>query len=163
GMVPLSSVPGAVVTNGASGVNLSGTFAGNGSGLANLNASDITSGTLSLNQLPSAVLLNNAANASLGSLTANILAFPPTSPTSGFVSLQGTPVLQAYGQNNFFVGPGAGNFFLTGSYNLGVGRLALLSDTTGGGNTANGFQVLSQNTTGNLNTGIGQNALYENT
>lgn len=37
GTVPLAQLPPSVVTNGASGVNISGTFAGNGSGVTNLN------------------------------------------------------------------------------------------------------------------------------
>src|ERR1700733_6510159 len=37
GMLPLAQLPGAVVTNNANSVNLSGTFTGNGSGLPNLN------------------------------------------------------------------------------------------------------------------------------
>jgi hypothetical protein len=37
GTIPLAQLPPGVVTNGASGVNLAGTFSGNGSGLTNLN------------------------------------------------------------------------------------------------------------------------------
>lgn len=44
--------PAAVVTNNETGVTLSGTFAGNGGGLTGLNASQLTSGTIPLAQLP---------------------------------------------------------------------------------------------------------------
>jgi formylglycine-generating enzyme required for sulfatase activity len=38
GTIPVAQLPAAVVTNGASGVNLTGTFTGNGSGLTNVTA-----------------------------------------------------------------------------------------------------------------------------
>jgi hypothetical protein len=41
GAVPLAQLPAAVVTNGAGGVNLTGTFTGNGTGLSGVNASSL--------------------------------------------------------------------------------------------------------------------------
>jgi hypothetical protein len=41
GAVPLAQLPAAVVTNGAGGVNLTGTFTGNGAGLSGVNASSL--------------------------------------------------------------------------------------------------------------------------
>ena len=41
GTIPLSQLPGTVVTNNASGVTLSGSFTGNGTGLTNLNAASL--------------------------------------------------------------------------------------------------------------------------
>ena len=41
GTVPLSQLPPAVVTNGASGVNLAGTFTGNGAGLTDVSAANL--------------------------------------------------------------------------------------------------------------------------
>gem|GEM_PF-1476591 len=72
------------------------------------------------------------------------------------------------GQNTF-VGINAGNFTMTGStgsqgsFNTGIGRSALQSNTTGSNNTANGRSALLSNTTGAYNTGIGVNALLSNT
>src|SRR5215471_8118917 len=37
GMIPLAQLPASVITNGASGVSISGTFSGNGAGVTNLN------------------------------------------------------------------------------------------------------------------------------
>jgi hypothetical protein len=58
-----------IVTNNATGVTLSGTFTGtvngNGGGLANLSASQLTTGTIPLTRLPSVVLTNNATGVSL--------------------------------------------------------------------------------------------------
>ena len=62
GVLPLTRLPAAVVTNGASGVNFSGTFSGNGGGLTNLNAAQLTSGTIPLDQLPSGVITNIILN-----------------------------------------------------------------------------------------------------
>src|SRR5206468_3792981 len=49
GTIGLAQLPGAVVTNGASGVNLAGAFSGNGAGVTNIQLSAIGApGTLSL-------------------------------------------------------------------------------------------------------------------
>ena len=61
GTLPLSVLPSAVVTNNESGVTLEGTFSGDGAGLTNLSAPDLT-GAIS------------ASNIADGSLTTNLLA-----------------------------------------------------------------------------------------
>jgi formylglycine-generating enzyme required for sulfatase activity len=50
GTVPLAQLPAAVVTNGASGVNITGTFTGNGAGLTNLPLSALRAVPLTNNQ-----------------------------------------------------------------------------------------------------------------
>ncbi|PWU22036.1 MAG: hypothetical protein C5B50_00320 [Verrucomicrobia bacterium] len=62
GTVPLGQLPASLITNGASGVNFTGTFTGNGAGLASLNATNIASGTLSDARLSTNVALLNSAN-----------------------------------------------------------------------------------------------------
>jgi hypothetical protein len=52
GTIPVAILPTVVITNGASNVNFSGTFTGNGSGLTNLNASKISSGVIAQSVLP---------------------------------------------------------------------------------------------------------------
>ena len=42
GTLPVSGLPASVVTNGATGVNITGAFSGNGAGLTNLNAANFT-------------------------------------------------------------------------------------------------------------------------
>jgi len=51
----------------------------------------------------------------------------------------------------------------TGTYNVGVGQVALQDLTSGTGLVAVGMQAMNKNTTGNSNTAVGQNALYSNT
>jgi hypothetical protein len=51
----------------------------------------------------------------------------------------------------------------TGANNSAVGYVALYSNTTGSSNTANGYAALSNNTTGLSNTANGASALYSNT
>ena len=46
GVVPLAQLPGDILTNHATGVSLNGSFAGDGSGLTALNASQLASGTV---------------------------------------------------------------------------------------------------------------------
>ena len=58
------------LTNAAN--TLAGTFTGNGSGLTNLSASQLTTGTVPLGQLPAVVVTNNATGVALaGSFTGN--------------------------------------------------------------------------------------------
>jgi hypothetical protein len=51
GTIPSAQLPAAVVTNGGTGVILSGSFSGNGAGLTNLSASQLFSGTVPSGQL----------------------------------------------------------------------------------------------------------------
>ncbi len=46
GTLPLAQLPASLVTNGATGVNFSGTFTGNGAGVTNLNISLISGGVI---------------------------------------------------------------------------------------------------------------------
>ena len=64
---------------------------------------------------------------------------------------------------NTFLGPGAGNFTMTGNSNTGIGASALLANTTGSNNTAVGGAALEANAGGNGNTAVGVNGLRNNT
>lgn len=72
GAIPLAQLPAALVTNGASGVNFSGTFSGNGSGLTNLAAA-----IAAVNGVGANTTLTNASvsatNFFLGGLSPNFL------------------------------------------------------------------------------------------
>src|ERR1035441_8501111 len=92
-----------------------------------------------------------------------VLNLPTTTPTGGMITLDGTPVLHAYGSGNSFVGGGAGNFTMTGTQNTANGGAALSANTTGSGNTASGTYALYNNSSGNYNTAIGDGALNYNT
>jgi len=46
GVIPVGQLPASIVTNGASGVNISGTFNGDGAGVINLNGGNIAAGTV---------------------------------------------------------------------------------------------------------------------
>lgn len=67
----LPSNPLVLVTNNATGLTLSGTLSGNGSGLTSLNASQLSSGAVPLTQLPSAVVTNNATGVTFGNMNLN--------------------------------------------------------------------------------------------
>ncbi len=56
GAIALAQLPAAVVTNGESGLSISGTLSGNGAALTNLNATQLSTGTISTSLLPSNVL-----------------------------------------------------------------------------------------------------------
>lgn len=58
----------------------------------------------------------------------------------------GTARIYSFGNNNFFAGHNAGNFFTSGGFNLGIGGYNLYSNTTGYENTASGSYALQWNT-----------------
>ncbi len=108
------------------------------------------------------------------------LNLPATTATAGIIYSGGTPLIHAYGSQNFFAGPNAGNLTMSGpdntasgyealynntrgSANTAVGAGALLSNTNGSDNTAVGAGALNLNTSGGGNTANGQVALYNNT
>jgi len=88
GTIPLTQLPGAVLTNNQTGVTLNGTFNGNGGGLTNLNASQLSSGVVPLVRLPAAVVTNDAANLTIGGTNAVApLTVPPKMPAAAIGSV----------------------------------------------------------------------------
>jgi hypothetical protein len=86
------------------------------------------------------------------------------SPTAGVLLIGDYAFLHSYGStSNTFVGPGAGNFSLTGYNNTAVGYASLSDNTTGQGNTAVGADSLARTTEGAGNTAVGSASLYVNT
>ncbi|HSY17297.1 MAG TPA: hypothetical protein VK815_03145 [Candidatus Acidoferrales bacterium] len=120
---------------------ITGTFNGNGGGLANLNAAQLN-GTIALAQLSPAVLTNNAS-ATLNSLTLN-----------GSLNLP-------YNNGNLGIGNAALANNSTGSGNTANGAYALYNNYDGSNNTANGFGALG-NGDGSYNTANGVSALGNN-
>jgi len=135
---------------------LAGVINGNGGGLTNLNASQISSGIISLAQLPAAIVTSGEASVTLGNITANSLTLPATTLT---VYSGNAPVLHADGNGNFFAGPDAGASTTTGSDNTANGNDALVSNTSGSENTANGSGALGNLYAGSYNTANGSGAL----
>ena len=90
------------------------------------------------------------------------VALPDSSATTGKIMKGTNPFIHNYGFYNSFIGLGAGNFTLTGSFNTVSGYLALANNTTGSFNTAGGAYALSPNTGGSYNTANGYIALFHN-
>jgi len=95
GPVPLAQLPGALLTNGASGLTLAGAFAGDGGGLTNLNGAAIGNGTINYQRLPTNVVLNLPAvtvsalgRANGASLTNNGAMFGPDTPRTSTSGIQ---------------------------------------------------------------------------
>ena len=117
-----------------------------------------------LNTASTIVKRNASGNFSAGSITLNgVLNLPTTTADAGAINIGGNRVLHAYGTGNSFVGGGAGNFTMTGTYNAAHGVAALFENTSGSHNTAIGNYVLYKNTTGQGNTANGYAALNSNT
>jgi hypothetical protein len=118
---------------------IAGVINGNGGGLTNLNAAQVT-GTM-----PSLTLSGNI-----------------TLPANGIIYSDTTPLIGTYGSGNFFAGLSSGNQTMSGSGNAANGAMTLYWNTSGSYNTANGFQSLYNNRTGSANTAIGAYALNVN-
>jgi len=140
-----------LATNVVLGINITNafvtnsSFAGDGSGLTNLNASKLNGSVPSSVSVPSGDL-TGALPAISGANLTNLNAAQLTS-------------IGAFG--DFFLGS-AGNATTSGQFNTGSGLNALASNTSGADNTATGSGALHANTTGSENTAIGINALHSN-
>jgi hypothetical protein len=84
GVIPAAQLPMTVVTNGASGVTLTGTFSGDGTGLTNLNASSLV-GTLPAGSVAASSLTGTVADGQLSTNVA-LLNVPSGSVASGYAA-----------------------------------------------------------------------------
>lgn len=146
-----------------------GSFSGSGSGLTNLNAANIATGTLDAARIPnldagqitsgtfgdarlsSNIPRLNAANTFSGTQSANVFN------ASSQFNIGGTRILSAGGTGNLFAGFGAGAVN-TGQNNSFFGNLAGSSNTSGINNTFIGSNTGNTNDTGSNNTLIGAGA-----
>jgi hypothetical protein len=81
----------------------------------------------------------------------------------GTITKPGGAFLHNFGDDNVFLGVGAGNFAMTGNANTAIGRRALASNTFGPHNVAVGTYSLYVNTWGAHNTAVGSATLMANT
>lgn len=91
----------------------------------------------------------------------SVISLPPTSATTGYVEINGSPVLQTINDTNVFVGQGSGNFTMSGTVNTGVGYLNLSSLTTGSYNIAMGSYALDSLQDGTVNVGLGYQCMQQ--
>jgi hypothetical protein len=85
-----------------------------------------------------------------------------TGANAGVLGQGGNPLLHTYGTHNLFICANAGNFSLTGTENVGIGNLALLSVTSGSNNVAIGYVAGVSLTSGIGNFALGSQALANN-
>ncbi len=112
GTLPAAQLPAGVVTNGASGVTLAGSFLGEGSGLTNVSVTAANiSGALSTVQLPAGVVISgsNGVNIS-GTLTGTLVGKATSATSAGVASnlVAGISITNAFITNAIFAGNGAG-------------------------------------------------------
>ena len=88
----------------------------------------------------------------------NLTMVNSTSSTVGNILKGGVPFIHNFGTDNTFIGLNAGNFFTTGSNNIGAGAGALPNNLSGGFNIGIG-RTLTNNGTGSSNVAIGDLAL----
>jgi hypothetical protein len=122
------------------------------------------SGILPLAQLPSGVVTNNQASATLSNVTVSgNLSLAALADTTGIIYAGGNPLLHGDGNNNFYAGPNAGSATNSGASNTGLGNASLQNNSNGTNNTAIGYQALYNNTNGFYNSATGERTLYNNT
>lgn len=118
GTVPLAQLPASLITNGASGVNFSGTFSGNGSGVTNLNLALSSGGVIA-----SSGGFRLTASPVVGSAPRSVIAVDVNS--DGKLDLicanSGTNSLSVLTNN------GSGGFVLATTPGVGVGAYAVTS------------------------------------
>jgi Chaperone of endosialidase len=158
GTLPVSNLPSSVVTNGESGVTLSGTFSGNVSGngsgltsLVNLNASQLTSGMVSDARLSANVALHSGGNTFSGNQnftggsiitldnTEDIYAKNTSGVAEGLLTgrWSDNATYFTYGSGGLFIRNNVSvvRMFITSSGNVGIGNTSpgnLLVVGTGG-------------------------------
>lgn len=167
-------------------LTVAGTLSGNGSALTNLNAVNITSGTLGTARGGTGLETPGTAGNYLrsnGTFWTSSAIQPADLPTGSANYIQNTNSQQA--SSNFNIsGNGTAGGTLSGNivnatsqFNLGgsrvlstagsanvfAGLLAGAANTTGNGNAFFGYQTGNANTTGDLNTFVGQSAGSNNT
>jgi len=163
---------------------IAGAIIGDGSGLTNLNGSQVTDGVIPLAQLPATVALLSdpgelnffagqyAGNSGLSGYGNTGVGYEALDvDTAGsYNTAQGTGALEfnSAGSYNAAYGAFALQYNTTASDNTGTGAYALSAydvplDVTGGGNTADGAYALAGDETGYNNTAVGYQALQNNT
>ena len=85
-----------------------------------------------------------------------------TASNAGVIQKAGNPLLHTYGTHNLFICTNAGNFALTGTENVGIGNLALLSVASGGNNVPIGYAAAVSLTLRIGNFALGSQALANN-
>jgi hypothetical protein len=113
GTLPPSQLPGSVLTNNASGINLNGSFTGNGAGLTNLNA--VVPGTINETSI------TIGATNMIAPLTAT-----PTMPTNAI----GSAVLSGYGVLSSVAVAGSYAYMVDGLGNLQIFDVSMPSSPT---------------------------------
>ena len=153
GTVPATSLPASVVTNTETGVTLGGTFSGNGGGLTNLNAAQLTS-IGNYNFFLGSPVGNSSTT---GNSEIGIGSYALVSDSSGSVNIAIGPqalLNNSSGSDNTAIGYTALQNNISGNYNTAISPGALFN-TTGGNNIALGYQAGYNLTTGSSNIDIG--------
>ena len=139
-----STTTGALVVDGGVGiagnVHSGGTFTGNGSGLTTLNASNISSGTISDSYLPT----SQAGKTFTSDITVNSHKVGRGGGNSATnLAIAGGQAIST-GTDNLVVGVGAMGAVVTGTDNVALGNTALALVTSSTHNTAIGNDALAQ-------------------
>jgi hypothetical protein len=134
--------------------------------ISNLTASqalmtDANKKLISADYLNQAVKTTSSPTFVKGTVTGSLQIPDSSSATVGVIRQNGKVLLNTKGTNNIFLGSSdiaPGNFTLSGTGNIAIGRAALYQVSSGTGNFALGVNTLLLTTTGSNNVAIGTNA-----
>jgi hypothetical protein len=133
GTVPLAQLPIAVLTNKETGVTLSGTFSGNGSGLTALNPTNLSAGTAGINISGNAATATSATTAVSATTAASATtATKATTATLASNLVSGASIMNAFVTNSTFAGNGSGLTNLNASQLHGTVPVASLTSIPAG-------------------------------
>ncbi|HEV2455822.1 MAG TPA: hypothetical protein VGY98_16275, partial [Verrucomicrobiae bacterium] len=137
-------------------------FANTASNLTGAISTAQLNGIVPLSQLPPALVTNNEATVTLGSLDLTGVVNGNGAGLTNLNAVQLTSIGNTSGGgDNFFVGP-SGSATTSGFWNTAEGVLAITNDTSGNWNTAIGGGAARLNASGSLNTAVGSSALLDN-
>ncbi|HTV41109.1 MAG TPA: hypothetical protein VMF08_11075 [Candidatus Sulfotelmatobacter sp.] len=133
GTIPMTQLSSAILTNAETGVTLSGTFSGNGSGLTGLNPANLSAGTAAINISGNAATAMSATTAA-SAMTANSAATAGSAGTAALASnvVSGINITNAFITNSVFAGNGGGLTNLNASQLYGSVPIASLTSVPAG-------------------------------
>jgi hypothetical protein len=99
GTVALGQLPASVVTNGATGLTLAGSFSGSGAGLTGINGSAIQNGTVGSAQLAAGAVTATNLAPGVGSIPAGTIVLSETPANAALTASGFAPMLTGMGAN----------------------------------------------------------------
>ncbi len=139
-----------------------GTASGNGSGLTNLNAGNLSTGTIDPARIGTAAILNQTTQQPGSNFNISGTGSANALNVAVQYNLLGNRILGSVGNNTILLGLGAGSVLVGGSDNTFIGSSAGAANAVAGNNTFVGALAGASNTSGVQNAFFGRRAGFSN-